>query len=73
MHIPDLDIYQLANLLMKSRGDGAAENTTRRAKYFAGQGDVEGEAVWRRWSWRSGSSGGWSRTGRFGQRSGQTG
>ena len=48
MHIPDLDIYRLANLLMKSRGDGAVENATRRAEHFAREGDVEGEAVWRR-------------------------
>ena len=48
MPIDDIDVYRLAQMLIDHHGDGAAENATGRAERFAGEGDAEGEAIWRR-------------------------
>ena len=48
MSIDDIDICRLAQMLVVSHGDGAAENAADRAERFAGEGDSEGEVIWRR-------------------------
>ena len=46
--IPDLDIYQSANLLVKQHGDDAAIHAAMRADAMLEAGDLESYAVWKR-------------------------
>ena len=46
--ITDLDIWRVANLLVRRHGEDAATNAARRADKLAGEGLTDGAAVWRR-------------------------
>jgi hypothetical protein len=46
--IPDLDIYRVANLVIKQHGARARAEAGRRMKSMREQGDSEGQLVWQR-------------------------
>ena len=46
--IPEIDIWRVANLMLKRYGDNAEAESTRRAAELAEDGDVAGVAGWRR-------------------------
>jgi hypothetical protein len=46
--IPEIDIWRIANLMMKCYGDEADIESAIRAEDLAEVGDWRGEAVWRR-------------------------
>ena len=52
--IPEIDIWRVANLMLKRYGDEADIESAIRAEELADAGDRAGEAVWRR-IMRSGS------------------
>src|SRR5215469_11870851 len=45
--IPDLDIYRAAKLVIDRHGEEAALYAAARTAVLAGEGDLEGAAVWR--------------------------
>jgi hypothetical protein len=46
--IPEIDIWRVANLMLKHYGDEAEAESERRADELWEVGDAEGVAVWRR-------------------------
>jgi hypothetical protein len=44
--IPEIDIWRVANLMLKRYGDNAEVESARRADEFAATGDIDGAAVW---------------------------
>jgi len=46
--IPEIDIWRIANLMLKCYGDEADIESAIRAEELAEAGDWAGEAVWRR-------------------------
>ena len=46
--IPEIDIWRVANLMLKHSGDEADIECAIRAEELAAAGDWVGEAVWRR-------------------------
>ena len=46
--IPEIDIWRVANLMLKRYGDNAEEESARRADELVADGDDAGVAVWRR-------------------------
>jgi ABC-type multidrug transport system fused ATPase/permease subunit len=46
--IPEIDIWRVANLMLKRYGDEAEEESAIRAEELAADGDSVGAAVWRR-------------------------
>jgi hypothetical protein len=46
--IPEVDIWRVANLMLKHYGDEADIESAIRAEELAAAGDWVGEAVWRR-------------------------
>jgi hypothetical protein len=46
--IPEIDIWRVANLMLKRYGDAALVESARRANELAAAGDTAGAAVWRR-------------------------
>ena len=46
--IPEIDIWRVANLMLKRYGDEADIESAIRAEELADAGDRAGEAVWRR-------------------------
>ncbi len=46
--IPDLDIYRVANLLVKRHGQDASIEAAMRADAMLDKGDLDGYAVWKR-------------------------
>lgn len=46
--IPDIDIWQAANLLLREHGDEAEIVAARRADEMLGRGDHDGQRVWMR-------------------------
>jgi hypothetical protein len=46
--IPEIDIWRIANLMLKCYGDEADIESAIRAEDLAEEGDRAGEAVWRR-------------------------
>ena len=46
--IPEIDIWRVANLMLKRYGDEADIESAIRAEELAEVGDWAGEAVWRR-------------------------
>ncbi len=46
--IPDLDIYRVANLLVKRHGQDAPIEAAMRADAMLDKGDLDGYAAWRR-------------------------
>ncbi len=46
--IPDLDIYRVANLLVKRHDQDASIEAAMRADAMLDKGDLDGYAVWRR-------------------------
>jgi len=46
--IPEIDIWRVANLMIKRYGDKAKANSDWRAEELAATGDHAGVAVWRR-------------------------
>jgi hypothetical protein len=46
--IPEIDIWRVANLMLKSYGDEADIESAIRAEELAEEGDHNGAAVWRR-------------------------
>ena len=46
--IPEIDIWDVANLMLKHYGDNAVAESARRVDELAQAGDYHGEAVWRR-------------------------
>jgi hypothetical protein len=46
--IPEIDIWRVANLMLKRYGDEADIESAIRAEQLADAGDRAGEAVWRR-------------------------
>jgi hypothetical protein len=46
--VDDIEVYRVANTLMKSYGDEAGLVAIRRVGALSEQGDVEGAAVWLR-------------------------
>jgi hypothetical protein len=46
--IPEIDIWRVANLMLKHYGDEADTESAIRAEELAAAGDWVGEAVWRR-------------------------
>ena len=46
--IPEIDIWQAAQLMLKRYGDNALEESAARANELAHSGDVDGAATWRR-------------------------
>ena len=45
---PAIDIYRIANLLIKEHGDTAAIEAAMRADAMLEKGDLDGQAVWLR-------------------------
>jgi hypothetical protein len=45
--IPEIDIWRVANLMLKRYGDNAEVESSRRADELAADGDYAGVAVWR--------------------------
>ncbi len=46
--IPDLDIYRVANLLVKRHGQDASIEAAMRANAMLDKGDLDGYAAWKR-------------------------
>ena len=46
--IPEIDIWRVANLMLKHYGDAAEAQSVRRSDELAEEGDWTGAAVWRR-------------------------
>ena len=46
--IPEIDIWRVANLMMKRYGDAAVAESVRLAEELADNGDLAGVAVWLR-------------------------
>ena len=46
--IPDIDIYRVANLLVKRHGTDAPVEAAMRADAMLDKGDLDGYAVWKR-------------------------
>jgi hypothetical protein len=46
--IPEIDIWRVANLMLKRYGDEADIESDKRAEELAEDGDHNGAAVWRR-------------------------
>ena len=46
--IPEIDIWRVANLMLKRYGDRAEEESAIRTQELALNGDSAGAAVWRR-------------------------
>ena len=46
--IPEIDIWRVANLMMKRYGDAAMAESARLAEELADNGDLAGVAVWLR-------------------------
>jgi hypothetical protein len=46
--IPEIDIWRVANLMLKRYGDDAEVESAKRANELAEVGDYKGAAVWRR-------------------------
>ena len=46
--IPEIDIWRVANLMLKRYGDEADIESAIRAEELAEKGDWTGEAIWRR-------------------------
>ena len=46
--IPEIDIWRVANLMLKRHGDRSEAESVRRADELAEAGDRDGEAVWPR-------------------------
>ncbi len=46
--IPDIDIYRVANLLVKRHGQDAPIEAAMRADAMLEKGDLDGYAVWKR-------------------------
>ena len=46
--IPEIDLWRIANLMLKRYGDHADAESARRADELAAAGDHYGAAVWRR-------------------------
>jgi hypothetical protein len=46
--IPEIDIWRIANLMLKRYGDEADIESAIRAEELADEGDRNGAAVWRR-------------------------
>ncbi len=46
--IPDLDIYRVANLLVKRHGQDAPIEAAMHADAMLDKGDLDGYAVWKR-------------------------
>ena len=46
--IPEIDIWRVANLMLKRYGDEADIESALRAEELAEEGDHNGAAVWRR-------------------------
>jgi hypothetical protein len=46
--IPEIDIWRVANLMLKRYGEDAEVESARRADELAEDGDHNGAAVWRR-------------------------
>ena len=46
--IPEIDIWRVANLMLKRYGERAEEESAIRTQEFALNGDSAGAAVWRR-------------------------
>jgi hypothetical protein len=46
--IPEIDIWRVANLMLKRYGDKAAAESAKRVVELAADGDSTGAAVWRR-------------------------
>ena len=46
--IPDIDIYRVANLLVKRHGTEAPVEAAMRADAMLDKGDLDGYAAWRR-------------------------
>ena len=54
--IPEIDIWRVANLMLRRYGDEADIESAIRAEQLAEAGDWAGEAVWRRVTVQSDSS-----------------
>ena len=54
--IPEIDIWRVANLMLKRYGDRAEEESAIRTQELALNGDSAGAAVWRRSLMQLGSS-----------------
>ena len=46
--IPEIDIWRIANLMLKRYGDDAVVEAAKRAEELAPDGDLTGVAVWLR-------------------------
>ncbi len=46
--IPDIDIYRVANLLVKRHGQDASIEAAMRADAMLDKGDLDGYAAWKR-------------------------
>jgi len=46
--IPEIDIWRVANLMLKRYAEDAGEESFRRVEELAAAGDEPGAAVWRR-------------------------
>ena len=46
--LPEIDIWRVANLMLKRYGEEADIESAIRAEEFADAGDWAGEAIWRR-------------------------
>jgi hypothetical protein len=46
--IPEIDIWRVANLVLKRYGDEAMMDSAKRAKNLAADGDAVGAAIWHR-------------------------
>ena len=46
--IPEIDIWRVANLVLRRYGDDAEVESARRADELAADGDETGGALWRR-------------------------
>ena len=49
--IPEIDIWRVANLMIRWYGESAEVECTRRAGECADEGDENGVAIWRRVTW----------------------
>ena len=46
--IPEIDIWRVANLMLRCSGDEADIESAIRAEELAEEGDIAGAAIWRR-------------------------
>lgn len=46
--IPEIDIWRIANLMIKRYGESAQAESAKRADEFAQSGDERGATIWRR-------------------------